>query len=156
MNVTDNLANRIPNKNTKFQDYLQNPNKTELFLRETTPHDISILINELNINKSSDIYGISSKFIKLAKPILSHLLSIIFNKSIKEGTFPDAMKVAKLIPLFKNDSSYIVSNYRPISLLPIFCKIFEKLMHLRLTEFINDNNTLTKINLVSKKINPLN
>ena len=87
MNVADNLANKIPNKNTKFQDYLKNLNKTELFLKETTPHDISILINELNINKSNDIYGISSKFIKLANPILSHLLSIIFNKSIKELYF---------------------------------------------------------------------
>ena len=73
VNVADNLANKIPNKNTKFQDYLKNLNKTELFLKETTPHDISILINELNINKSNDIYGISSKFIKLANPILSHL-----------------------------------------------------------------------------------
>ena len=56
VNVADNLANKMPNKNTKFQDYLKNPNKTELFLKETTPHDI----NELNINKSNDIYGISS------------------------------------------------------------------------------------------------
>ena len=51
VNVADNLANKIPNKNTTFQDYLKNPNKTELFLKETTSHDISILINELNINK---------------------------------------------------------------------------------------------------------
>ena len=54
------------------------------------------------------------------------------------------MKVAKVIPLFKNDSPFIVSNYRPISLLPIFSKIFEKLMHLRLTEFINNNNILNE------------
>ena len=80
----------------------------------------------------------------MASPILSQLLSIIFNTSIKEGIFPDALKIAKVIPFFKNGSPFVVSNYKPISLLPIFSKIFERLMHTRITEFITNNSILNE------------
>ena len=113
-----------------------------MFLKETTPHEISIIIKELNVSKSSDIYGISSKFIKLASTPISTLLSIIFNKSIHDGIFPDSLKTAKVIPIHKNDSIFEVSNYRPISLLPIFSKIFERLMYTRLSEFITKHKIL--------------
>ena len=99
-----------------------------IFLKETTPHEISIIIANFDQNKSSDIYEISPKIIKQAGPALSNLLTIIFNKSIKEGIFPDASKVSKILPLHKSDSVFEVSNYRPISLLPIISKIFEKLI----------------------------
>ena len=87
-------------------------------------------------------YGISTKFVKIASPALENTLSIIYNKSIIEGIFPNAMKLAKIIPFHKGDSWYIVSNYRPISLLPIFSTIFEKLMYSRLIGFLTKNNIL--------------
>ena len=81
------------------------------------------------------------------------IYSIIFNKSIKEGIFPDALKVSKILPLLhKSDSVFDVSNYRPIPLLPIISKIFEKLIFVRLNEFItNTPNTLPKPIWISKK-----
>ena len=72
-----------------------------------------------------------------------HSLSVIFNKSIMEGIFPDAMKLAKILPIHKAESRYIVSNYRPISLLHILNKVFEKVTYKRLIDFITKNNILT-------------
>ena len=113
-----------------------------MFLKETTPYEISDTIKSFKVSKSSDIYGIATKFVKIASPALETVLSSIFNKSISEGIFPEAMKVAKVIPIYKGNSRYIVSNYHPISLLPIFSKIFEKIMYTRIIEFITKNNIL--------------
>ena len=72
------------------------------------------------------------------------LLTIIYNRSIFEGVFPDDMKVAKVIPLHKGKSPLTVSNYRPISLLLIFSKIFERLIFDRLNDFVIENKLLTQ------------
>ena len=56
-------------------------------------------------------------------------LSIVFNQSMNEGIFPDVMKLADMVPLYKNKEKYLVDNYRPISLLITLSKILEKLMH---------------------------
>lgn len=94
INVADKLSKKIIKKNTKFQDYLKNPNKTSLFLSETTPDEIINIINQLDVNKSNDIYDISPKYVKLAPQPVAQLLSI-FNRSINEGGFPEALKQQK-------------------------------------------------------------
>ena len=60
------------------------------------------------------------------------------------GVFPDALKLTKVIPIHKANSKMIVSNYRPISLIPLFSKIFEKLMHKRIMDFLVKQNILSK------------
>ena len=69
----------------------------------------------------------------------------IFNQSVAEGCFPTAMKTAKVIPIHKGDSVLSAGNYRPISLLPIFSKIFERLIYNRLISFITDNKILSEL-----------
>ena len=144
INIADKLCSKIANKNNKFQDYLKNPNRSSLFLKETTPDEIIKIINGLDLKKSSDIYDISPELVKLSAQPVAQTLTIIFNMSINEGCFPEALKTAKVIPLHKGESVLTVSNYRPISLLPIFSKIFERLIFNRLTEFIEKKNILTK------------
>ena len=61
-----------------------------------------------------------------------------------EGTFPETMKTTKVIPIHKGGSVLQVSNYRPISLLPIFSKSFERLMYNRLIDFVEKRNILTQ------------
>ena len=143
INVADKLCSKIANKNTKFQDYLRNPNTSKLFLTETTPDEIVKIINDLDPKKSCDIYDISPKYVISTRQSVAHMLTIIFNRSIREGKFPQAMKIAKIIALHKGDSVLSVKNYRPISLLPIFSKIFERLAYNRLIKFVEDNNILS-------------
>ena len=58
------------------------------------------------------------------------------------GIFPDVLKIARVIPLYKAESRSDISNYRPISLLPVFSKIFEKLIHSRLISFLEKHEVL--------------
>ena len=69
-------------------------------------------------------------------------LSYIINSSITQGDFPEELKLAKVIPIYKADNEQHIQNYRPISVLPFFSKIFEKIIYNKLLEFINANNIL--------------
>ena len=69
-------------------------------------------------------------------------MTIIINQMLHSGIFPDALKVSKVIPLYKKDDKQLFSNYRPISLLPSISKIFEKVILLQLTEYLDKNNIL--------------
>jgi hypothetical protein len=66
----------------------------------------------------------------------------VLNASMTQGVFPSQLKLAKVCPIHKGDSKTDVSNYRPISLLPIFSKIFEKALHCRVTKFLENNDSL--------------
>ena len=69
-------------------------------------------------------------------------LSIIFNKSLSEGKFPDKMKLADTVPLHKGKDRGIVDNYRPISLLITLSKLLEKLVHKRIYNFLDRNGLI--------------
>ena len=71
-------------------------------------------------------------------------LSIIFNNIIKTGIFPDLWKGANVTPVHKNDSKQIIKNYRPISLLPIFARIFERILFANMHNFFTSNGLITK------------
>ena len=77
------------------------------------------------------------KLLKLPKPYISRQLSIFFNESIILCIFPDKLKCVKVIPIHKKGTPTDPSNYRPVSLLSIYSKVLEKLMHKRLYEFLD-------------------
>ena len=70
-------------------------------------------------------------------------LTVLFNRSFMTGVFPDSVKIAKVVPIYKNGSKHSICNYRPISILPVLSKIFEKLVHKQLLSFIEKHNLLT-------------
>ena len=142
VNVADNLAKKIPKPNTKYQDYLRNPNEHSIYLCETTPDEVEKIIDKLDPNKAADIYGISTKLVKDGGVAMTEIITLLFNMSISQGKFPDALKNAKVVPIHKDDSRLEMSNYRPISLLPTLSKIFEKLMYSRLINFFSKHNIL--------------
>ena len=77
-------------------------------------------------------------------PLILSPITLILNQSLSTGIFPDRLKIAKIIPLFKKEDPHKLDNYRPISLLPAFSKIFEKAVFIQLYEYFNKNNLLYK------------
>ena len=124
-NVAGNLLKKLGESPTKYQDYLRNPNEHSMFLTETDPGEIAKIILNLDASKAGDLYGITPRLVKMA-PGMGVNLSLIFNLAIEKGVFPHLFKRAKVIPVHKGESKMIPSNYRPISLLPIFGKYLRR------------------------------
>ena len=126
-----------------FNEYLIGNNcPNSLFLHPTDKRDIIKIINELKPKNSSGHDGISSKLVKDLKNEIALPLSIMINKSIESGHVPVTMKLAKVVPIYKSKDKQMLNNYCPISLLPIFSKILEKVIHHKLFNFLDINNTL--------------
>ena len=88
--------------------------------------------------------ALSSIVIKQARYALAKPLSEIFNKSLTSGIFPDGLKIGKITPIHKGGDKHDIGNYRPITVLTIFSKVFEKLIYTRLTAFINKHHILSE------------
>ena len=109
-----------------------------------TKEQIIKTINDLNSNKAHGCDGISVSMLKLCANEIAVPLLIIFNKCINSGQFPESWKYANAQPIHKKDDRQIVSNYRPISLLPICGKILEKIVFDQVYTYLNVNNLLSK------------
>ena len=96
-----------------------------------------------NLKKSSPGWDdISPHIVKMTSSNFIKPLLHICNLSIMHGVFPNELKVAKVIPLYKGGDSMLLVNYRPVSILPVFSKIFERLMYDRLLTFIDEMDLL--------------
>ena len=101
---------------------------------------ISNLLEACNINKAAGIDDVSGRFLKDGVDVLAIPITQICNLSIKLSHFPKDCKLAKLKPLYKKGTKTDTKNFRPISLLPIVSKIFEKVIHDQTMEYLTDNN----------------
>ena len=102
------------------------------------------LLKDMNIDKAAGIDNLSGKFLKDAANIFTKPISAICNHSIIYSVFPTDCQIAKLTPLFKKGSTTFPKNYRPISLLPLISKIFEKVVHDQTQAFLDENKILYK------------
>ena len=83
-----------------------------------------------------------ASLLQMHADILATSLTLLFNKSLREGQFPTAMKVGKILPLFKAGDPNQPKNYRPVSLLPKVSKVLECIVHKQLPQYLNTNNFL--------------
>ena len=142
--VGSNYAKAIPTSKTNITKYLEQlkRNDRSIFIVPTDKCEIEKLITSLPNKNSSGFDLVNNKLLKLIKVEIATPLEIVFNQSIECGIFPDKMKLAEVVPLYKGKSRLEPSNYRPISLLPTISKILEKIMYRRTYNFLNDNNQL--------------
>ena len=115
----------------------------ELKLELFSENEVKILVDKINISKSSGISLLSSKLLKDSFQALIGKLTYLFNFSITSAIFPTQWKEALVIPIPKVTNPTESSNYRPISLLPLPGKILEKLVHNQLSFFLEENNLLS-------------
>ena len=101
------------------------------------------IINNLDSNKAHGHDMLSIQMIKLCGNSICKPLSIIFNDCLKKRKFPSDWKKAHVVPVRKKRDKQCLKNYRPISLLPICSKIFERLIYNELFTFFTDNNLIS-------------
>ena len=143
-NVGPEYARKIPDPIKPYTSYLKQKNQYSIFLAPTDPEEISKIISKLKAKNSSGHDQINSKLLKHIQHEIKDPLSIMINKSISSGIFPDILKLAEVIPIHKSKDKQDIQNYRPISLLPTISKILEKVVHKRIYNFINKHNLLNK------------
>ena len=138
------LVKQIVPGTTPMSNYLGNIPKhlRSMALRPTTVMEIDTLIKQLP-NKTSHGYdNISNVMLKVLRTSIAFPLCHIFNHSLSEGTFPEWMKRAEVIPLYKGNDMDIMINYQPISLLITLSKLLEKIMYVRLCSYLENNQLL--------------
>ena len=112
-------------------------------MHDVTENEVSIAIENLKPNSAPGIDAIPPKFVKMAKMLLTPLLTILYNKCLIQEFFPDVFKVSQVIPISKTAAPKELGDFRPISLLNIFAKTFEKISKDKIMEFIDNNNILS-------------
>ena len=139
--VGDRLVEGLPNNlNLNFKQYLPDPILNSFFLRPILREEIIKEIKLLNPRKSSGPDKIPVKLIQLCPEIFADNLAIIYNKAIESAVYPDDMKIARVVALFKKGERHSADNYRPISLLSCINKLFEKLVCKQLLAYCEANN----------------
>ena len=111
--------------------------RNSIFLEPVTESEVFSILNSFKGKQSCDTDNISMFLVKNVIDNIVKPLNIICNLSLKSSIFPDSMKVAKVLPIFKNDDPKCFSNNRPVSLLPQFSKILEKICNNRLVKCLN-------------------
>ena len=140
-NVGPNLAQSISHTDIDPLSYLK-PVSSSFSFHEVTNKDVLLLLQNLNSKKATGPDKIPAKLLKLAGNIISPSLTKIFNCSLSSGIFPEDWKVARVSPVYKAGTKSDPNNYRPISVVPIVAKIFEKLVHNQLYRYLATNNLL--------------
>ena len=140
-NIGSDLADRI-NYNCKVDHkyYLKRKINSKFEFKMTNVNEVKNIINDLKPKLSTGHDEISSKLLKVLQPLLTESIVLIINQSLETGIFPNKLKISKIIPLFKNGDKLFMQNYRPISLLPVISKIFEKVVFHQLYEYFETNN----------------
>ena len=141
--VGDRIADSIPVSDTSFREFLTSPNSHSFYFYPTTAVEIENIISSLKNTAPQNIDEIPVRLLKTIKSLISPYLSTLINESVQSGIVPPELKTAKIIPLHKNGDKLLLNNYRPISLLPAMSKIFEKVMHHRISTFLEKYNRLS-------------
>ena len=144
--IGETFAKKIFPSSKEISEYLNSipQNEKYIFLKPTDSIEIREVINDLIPKNSSGHDNLSNKLLKKLLPAVIEPLTIIFNKSLTEGIFPEAMKKADVVPLYKANDQQETNNYRPISLLLTLSKLLEKIMYKRTYSFLETNNQIYK------------
>ena len=142
VNIANKLDTKLPQPINDPLSYLQGEFPDSMEAPVASLQDFFNVVKELE-NKKCSVNDFSPSIIKDNAPILASPIISLFNQSIQQAKFPNTLKLAKIVPIYKKGSKSDMNNYRPISILNIFSKIFEKLMKRYLTEFLENNRILS-------------
>ena len=139
-NMNQELYSSLENNEaTDNKVYFDKSEPGSMFFGPCDEHEIFEIISDLESSKSSDLP------IRVIKQSLIHLvpkLTKFFNEFIEKGVFPKILKTGRITPIFKKGDAQMFGNYRPVCTLPIFGKIFEKIIFNRLQNFFSSKGII--------------
>ena len=148
-NIAKDLSNKLPIAKNIFNaqslsKYYEKYHieRNSFKFSNVTEESVLKILKDIDPTKAAGMDNISGRFIKDAAPVLAKPITQLCNLSIKLSSFPTRCKIAKIKPIYKKGSKIDPQNYRPISLLPLISKIFEKVIHDQTQNYITKNKIL--------------
>jgi len=139
--IAEQLDNRIVRSDRTPISYMSPRVDATFFVSPIIAADICDVINKLKCS-SKGLNSTPTYILKFLADLLSPIIAELFNMSISSGQFPDVLKLARVVPVYKAGDPEDQGNYRPISNLTDFSKIFEKVMYKQFMSFVKSNNIL--------------
>ena len=146
IHVGPNLAGKLLPSNISFESYLNDidsPNSS-FYISATCSNEIFDIITSFSSSTCEDPVSISPKVFKKCAAPLSVILVNMINQCFLTGYFPKCLKLAKVIPIFKEGNKQVLENWRPISITPCVAKVVERIVKKRLVSFLNRHGILSK------------
>ena len=153
--ITEKFREYFSSVGKKFADKVDKPkhsvqyycnkitrNEKSLFMTPCTETEVGGFMQQLPTKISSGHDNISNILLKSIGAYIVKPLTQVFNNSISMGIFPDVMKLAEVVPLYKSKERFLETNYRPISLLTTMSKLLEKIVYKRVYDFLNNSSQL--------------
>ena len=137
--IGPNIANTIENSDANFMDYLTETTKTKNVFK----FQVISVTKVVGLLRSLNPCKIPANIIRIAAPVIAESLTKIFNTASYSETVPFDWKVARVIPLHKSGPRNLFNNYRPVSILSVISKVFEKLLYEQLYDYFVSNNLLS-------------
>lgn len=137
--IAEKLISNLPVSEVDPCSFIPTLPESSFQFKEVSFNEIRSAINSLKNTNSKDIYEINTKIVKTITNVIIVPLTKIINHCIRQNLFPDALKLSKVIPIFKKGTRDNVTNYRPISLIPIFGKIFETALKNQISHYFEHN-----------------
>ena len=137
VSISDEIVHNITPSKKQFSQYFPNTARGTGFAFQPVSFNIvRECISHLKNSKSKDFLEIDTRLVKTVKNLIVYPLTKLINEAILTNTFPDILKTAKVIPIFKNKGSIEnLSDYRPISILPIISKILESVLKTQINDY---------------------
>ena len=142
--IGPNLSRHVTEVDNSFAEFLSETDKDFMFEKTTSTHVFS-LPSKLCRSKATGLDNISAKLLRECPDLLAESLTIIFNQSLITGIFPNEWKSARVTPLYKNSGKRTEpTNYRPISVIPVVAKVFERIIYDQIYKYLTRNSLLTR------------
>ena len=124
------LANEIRSDENIINSHLKYLTRTDKMfeIQPTDNNKVRSLLSKLCKSKATGLDKISARLLRECPDLISHSLCEIFNRSIMTGIFPEEWKCSKVVPLYKQGELADINNYRPISIIPVVAKVFERII----------------------------
>ena len=138
----DDITNiiRLYNQHPSIIKIKEHVQKTdEFYFQDLSAERIEREILRLDPKKANIKHDIPTKMLKISHDIISNILSKSYNSTKQSGKYPSALKMADVMPIHKKDEKTLAKNYRPISLIPVISKLFEKNMYSEIMSFIENS-----------------